>query len=257
MEKKSEFSLTGIADRAGIWWGIFGPNGLVWFLTAAGVGVIMAFFEPISAYGWAGIALAALFASALLLLLLAVGAAVAAWAWRKYRPLDANGNTNATPLVSQDGSELGIDNLRNSLASLQADLGELKDAVALAAGAPAIQRAVSGIEAALESRTKRIEEIRLAAKDGHIHPPGALLGFEDECRQLANSIGAEWQKDNPAAGTPDTFGMLDDRARQHFIELWTQYDVVRKKTIPVLEQGRLKPKRAQRAQEQSVRLNHD
>lgn len=78
MEKRDRFSLTALLDKAGVWWGFLGPNGIVC--------VVMAFifwaFEPVAKYGWSAIALAAL-ATALLFILVA---SFGLFAWSKFRP---------------------------------------------------------------------------------------------------------------------------------------------------------------------------
>jgi hypothetical protein len=182
MSDTEKTTITDKLDRAGIWWGIFGPNGLVLALGTALFSAVISAFEPIADFGWAAVVLAAVFASALLLLLLACGAAVAAWAWRKFKPL-AN---ETLPSPEQTlGTLPDDDELRPGIGELEADIQRIDATIReIAEDRKAIisdYQLMSGVEAKL---TERLEAIEAGARDYTKGRSDALQERLDEHRSL-------------------------------------------------------------------------
>lgn len=177
MAEATQTTFTERLDRAGIWWGFLGPNGIV----SVGLAFIYSFFEPVAKYGWAAVALAAL-ATAMLFTLVASAGLLA---WRKFKPLTSDLSTPAQHLLAtmtgEEGSGPGVGELEASISTLESDLSSLS-------------AKFDGMREAFSSRLDEIsEKLELVRVDGVINEKSLKTieeKLEKECKQRALSFYA-------------------------------------------------------------------
>jgi len=192
---ESKRSYTNLADKAGIWWGILGPNGILSFLMS----VLLAFFEPVAKLGWAAVALAGIFSAVFICLLLALAFATAAWAWRKFKPYEAGDDAyGASGLGFPQTSAPDFEAVNTKIEELTERFEQIEYCIrGLSERLDSLSEAVSGIH---RLDREQVAVIQYATAQRRVD------FLETQARQIESVVEQHANDFTPELGLPDNVG---------------------------------------------------